>query len=155
MAKIINGKRIGASAILKVSCVAVIFDEARERILLTKREDNDQWCLPGGGMDAGESAAETCIREVWEETGLRVKVERLVGIYTSPDRITIYADGNKLQYVSMFFESKIISGKHGLRDETTDVDYFSQAEIKELDLMEHHIERVADAFASEKETFIR
>ena len=153
--KIIKDERIGKTAILKVGCAAVIFDSKREKILLTKREDNGQWCLPGGGMDAGESATEACIRELWEETRLNIEVVKLIGIYTSPHRIVVYADGNKFQFVSMFFEGRVIGGEVGLSDETTAVGYFSKAEIMELDLLEIHMERVIDAFAEQKVAFIR
>ena len=48
---------------------AIIFDETKERVLLTRRSDIGRWCLPGGGMDPGESAQETFIRETLEKTG--------------------------------------------------------------------------------------
>lgn len=54
------------------------------RVLLTRREDFDVWCLPGGQVDAGESLAEAARREVREETGLEVRIERLVGMYSGP-----------------------------------------------------------------------
>ena len=79
------GDRIGREGKLSPGASALIFDQSTGNVLLTRRQDNGRWCLPGGGMDPGESAAEACIREVFEETGLEVKVKRLVGIYTSPD----------------------------------------------------------------------
>jgi ADP-ribose pyrophosphatase YjhB (NUDIX family) len=54
------------------------------QILLTQREDFETWCLPGGNVDAGESAAQAAVREAREETGLDVQLERLVGIYSMP-----------------------------------------------------------------------
>ncbi len=54
------------------------------QILLTKREDFEVWCLPGGHIDAGESAAQAAVREAREETGLDVQLERLVGVYSMP-----------------------------------------------------------------------
>ena len=42
---------------------------------------------------SGETVTKGLTREVWEETGLRVSVERLIGVYTSPHRIIEYADG--------------------------------------------------------------
>ena len=54
------------------------------QILLTQREDFEAWCLPGGNVDAGESAAQAAVREAREETGLDVQLERLVGIYSMP-----------------------------------------------------------------------
>ena len=61
--------------------VAIIDDG---RILLTKREDFEVWCLPGGGVEAGESVAQAAVREAREETGLEVELTRLVGLYSRP-----------------------------------------------------------------------
>lgn len=155
MAKIVYGERIGKQAILKVGCAAVIFDPNRQKVLLTRRTDNGRWCLPGGGMDAGESAAEACAREVWEETGLIVAIDKLIGVYTSPHRITEYIDGNRFQFVSFCFEASVIGGELGLSDETTEVGYFSPGEIETIDLMENHVERIIDAFAGQVATFVR
>jgi ADP-ribose pyrophosphatase YjhB (NUDIX family) len=54
----------------------------KDRVLLTKREDFEVWCLPGGGVEEGESLAAAGIREVKEETGLDVELTRLVGVYS-------------------------------------------------------------------------
>lgn len=59
--------------------VAVIDDG---KVLLTKREDFEVWCLPGGGVEEGESLAEAGVREAKEETGLDVKLTHLVGVYS-------------------------------------------------------------------------
>ncbi len=155
MTKIITGERIGAEAALGVACSAAIFDEPREKLLLTRRLDNNQWCMPGGGMEPGESAVETCIREVLEETGLHVEVTKLVGIYTSPHRIVAYPDGNNFQFVSMHFEARFVSGILALSNETSEFGYFSRAEIEELNLIEDHVDRVADSWANQEATFIR
>lgn len=63
--------------------VAVI--DAENRVLLTRREDFEVWCLPGGAVDEGESLAEAAMREVREETGLKVRLSRLVGLYSRPN----------------------------------------------------------------------
>ncbi len=55
-----------------------------DRVLLTKREDYEVWCLPGGGMEEGESFTEAAIRETKEETGLDVAISRLIGVYYRP-----------------------------------------------------------------------
>ena len=139
------GERVGRQGVLRIGASALIFDEAREKILMTQREDNSRWCLPGGGMDAGESAAETCVREVLEETGLEVRVTRLVGVYTTPDMLISYPDGNKIQPVTFSFEAEITGGELGLSNETLDFGWYTVAEIEAMDTLEHHIIRIHDS----------
>ncbi len=153
--RIITGDRIGRSAPLVAGCAAIIWDPSRGKILLTRRSDNGRWCLPGGRMESGESAAEACAREVFEETGLRVRVTRLIGIYTSPDFVIEYADGNRFQIVAMSFEAEVIGGELVLSIETTEYGYFTPAQIKSMDLVEHHVQRIADAVANRREAVIR
>jgi ADP-ribose pyrophosphatase YjhB (NUDIX family) len=153
--RLVYGDRIAKATHIRTGCSAVIFSDDRARILLTRRSDNGQWCLPGGGMDAGESAAEACIREVLEETGLVVQVTRLIGVYSSPHFVLEYPDGNRWQVVALSFEAEVTGGALQLSDETTDVGYFTPAEIAALDLMAHHRERIADALAGQTAAFMR
>ncbi len=44
------------------------------------------WALPGGGVEIGERVEEAAIREAKEETGLDIRLEGLVGVYSDPDR---------------------------------------------------------------------
>jgi len=145
MTQVLFGPRLGKEGVLRVGCSAMIFDEKREKVLLTQRTDNGRWCLPGGGMESGESAAEACEREVWEETGLKVRVARLIGVYSNPDQLVIYPDGNKAFFVVMSFEVKIISGELGLSDETTAFGYFSLKEMESMPMHGEHKARVEDA----------
>jgi ADP-ribose pyrophosphatase YjhB (NUDIX family) len=155
MAQVIFGERIGKTAAIRTGCSAVIFDTARERVLLTRRADNGRWCLPGGALDPGESVSEACIREVREETGLAVRLTRLIGVYSSPDMIVAYADGNRWQIIALSFEAEVIGGTMGLSDETTEIAYFTFDQIKSLDLLEHHHQRIADALANNPAPFVR
>jgi 8-oxo-dGTP pyrophosphatase MutT (NUDIX family) len=155
MAKLIYGDRIGRLAMISFGCSAQILDATGERILLTQRTDNGRWCLPGGRMDPGENAAEACVREVLEETGLVVEVVRLIGIYSSPHRLVEYADGNRRQVVAAHFLVRMLGGTLQLSDETTDYRFVSRAELDSLDLMEHHLERIIDGFAGQTAAFIR
>ncbi|HKI54245.1 MAG TPA: NUDIX domain-containing protein [Anaerolineales bacterium] len=154
MTKILYGDRIGAQGKIRLGCSAAIFDELG-RVLLTKRQDNGQWCLPSGGMEPGESAAEACEREVLEETGLSVRVRRFVGVYSHPDQLTVYSEEDKFQIVALHFEAEVIGGELGLSDETSDFGYFTLEEIDSLELLGRHKERILDTLANQKEAFIR
>lgn len=63
---------------------AVVLD-AEGRVLLVKREDFRVWVLPGGRLEPGETPEEGAMREVEEETGYRIAIDRYVGSYTIPD----------------------------------------------------------------------
>jgi ADP-ribose pyrophosphatase YjhB (NUDIX family) len=155
MAKLIYGDRIAKQAKVRLNCSATIFDDSRQKILLTKRTDNGQWCLPGGGVDAGESVSEACEREVLEETGLVVKAKKLLGIYSDPHMMVEYADGNRFQNVVLNFEVEVIGGELIISNETTAVDFFDQEQMKILDIMQNHRLRLEDVWAGRLEPFIR
>ena len=155
MVKTIYRERIGKTANLVVACDGVIFDSTKNKILLTQRVDNGLWCLPGGRMEPGESVSECCIREVLEETGLVVTVGHLVGVYSSPNHITEYLDGNRKQGVDLMFETQIKGGDLQVTEETIDVAYISKDEMRSIDIVELMKERIMDAFLFRNTTFIR
>jgi ADP-ribose pyrophosphatase YjhB (NUDIX family) len=155
VAKIIEGERIGKLGQVALGCSAVIFDPTRTQVLLTRRTDNGRWCLPGGRTDPGESVTETCIREVLEETGLHVRIVRMLGIYSSPHRLVEYADGNRYQIVALNFEAEPIGGMLSISDETTAYGYFSWDTIAGMDVMETHVERLRDVFSGQPPPWVR
>ncbi|KXB05237.1 hypothetical protein AKJ50_01445 [candidate division MSBL1 archaeon SCGC-AAA382A13] len=66
-----------------------IIIEMDEGIVLVKRKNNPfrgDWAIPGGFVEYGETVEEAARREAEEETGLRVELENLVGVYSDPDR---------------------------------------------------------------------
>jgi ADP-ribose pyrophosphatase YjhB (NUDIX family) len=154
MTQVFYGPRLAKEGKIRVGCSAAIFDEHR-RILLTRRTDNGLWCLPGGGMESGESAAEACEREVFEETCLRVRVKRLVGVYSHPDQLVVYTDGNKAHIVALHFEAEVIDGKLGLSNETTDFGYFTLDEMRNLEFLGRHKERIIDTLENYPEALIK
>jgi ADP-ribose pyrophosphatase YjhB (NUDIX family) len=115
------------------SVVAVVTDEAR-RVLLIHKTDNDLWALPGGGHEIGESIAETVVREVEEETGYDVAVERVTGLYTNPRHVMAYDDGEVRQQFSIAFRAKLIGGQARTSSESKEVRWVDRAELVELDL---------------------
>jgi len=153
--RILQGERIGQGAVIVVGAAVVVFDQPREKILLTRRRDNGRWCLPGGHMESGESIAETAVREAFEETGLHVELVRLIGVYTSPDFVIQHGDGPRKQLVAICFEARVVGGQMGLSNETSDIGWFAPGEIERMDLIEIHRQRIADALANRQAAFFR
>jgi 8-oxo-dGTP pyrophosphatase MutT (NUDIX family) len=153
--RLVSGSITGKKCRLRVGCSAVIFSNDRQKVLLTRRSDNGLWCLPGGAMDPGESAEQTCVREVQEETGLSVRVLRLIGVYSSPEWLIEYPDGYRVQLVAMCFETEVTDGKLTASNETDQFGYFTLQEAQGLEMMQNHQQRIEDAFIGQREAFIR
>jgi ADP-ribose pyrophosphatase YjhB (NUDIX family) len=96
-----------------------------DRVLLTRREDFEVWCLPGGAVDPGESIAQAAVREAREETGLEVHLTRLVGLYSWPNW---HAEGTH----AVVFAARPVGGElHIPPVEVLEARYFSLQELPE------------------------
>jgi 8-oxo-dGTP diphosphatase len=100
----------------KPSSIGVIFSEDRKNVLLVKRRDVPVWVLPGGGIEKNETSEKAVLREVFEETGFKVKILRKVGEYSPINKLTRYTH---------LFECQIISGSPLLNKEAKDIKFFS------------------------------
>lgn len=116
----------------KVSAFAIV-QHADGRILLCHRRDRDLWNLPGGGVEPGESPWEAVKREVTEEVGLVVNVERLLGIYHKPEH----------DELSFSFLCDAIGGFLTLTPEADKIEWFDPL-ILPANTSERQIERVSD-----------
>jgi mutator protein MutT len=102
---------VGHDPLLAPAAAACIRDE-EGRILLLRRSDGDNlWGFPGGAMELGERAAEAVVREVREETGLKVEPVALIGIYSRPEYAFVYPNGDRVQPVTIFFECRVVGGE--------------------------------------------
>ncbi len=155
MVQIIRGQRIGKLGTLAVGCSAAVLDPTTQEILLVRRADNGRWAVPGGYMEPGESLTEACAREVWEETGVRICITRLVAVYTSPHVLLEYPGGNRVQLVVLHFAAQPAGGVLRTSDETTEAGYFSVADMKDLDVGDFDRQRIEDTFAATAATLIR
>lgn len=114
--------------------VGIIVIDEWERLLLERRSDNGLWGLPGGGVEPGESILETAAREVFEETGLTVRITGLVGVYSNPGagRIVTYPDkGDCAQLVDTVLMAEVVEGELRLSPESLGLKFFSPDEIPE------------------------
>ena len=132
---------------------AVITDE-QGHVLLGKRTDNTLWTIPGGTMKPGETIAETAIREVMEETGIEVEVLALIGIYSNPNHVVEYSDGEVRQQFSVCFSCQRVGGELATSDETSEVDYFSPEELENMEIHPSIRLRIQHALESRSESYL-
>src|SRR5690242_5118186 len=107
----------------KIAVNAAVFNEKGE-VLLAKRTDNGLWCIPGGHVDLGETLAQACERELFEETGLKAEVVRLVGIYSDTKGSLHIAQGPEWHTVRVTFLCKVTGGTVRPSEETSEIKYF-------------------------------
>jgi 8-oxo-dGTP pyrophosphatase MutT (NUDIX family) len=117
--------RIGPALLLQPGVAAIIFDTAG-RVLLQRRSDNGEWGLPGGIMEPGEEPAQTLVREIREETALEVVPERIVGVYSGPDFVVRYPNGDEAAILSITFACRPVAGEARVNDdESLEIRYFA------------------------------
>ncbi|MGH8882614.1 MAG: NUDIX domain-containing protein, partial [Stackebrandtia sp.] len=115
----------------------------------TQRSDCGQWCMPGGAAEVGESPSQAAVRETWEETGLRVRARRLLGLY---DNRRLYRedpgyDAPPVQTYNTVFEAIVVDGEPVVTPETVAVGWFTVEQARELTLFRSHRVKVFDVFA--------
>ncbi|MGW0933413.1 NUDIX domain-containing protein [Streptomyces sp. NBC_01463] len=115
------------------SVTAAVLDAAG-RLLVIHKTDNDLWALPGGGHDIGERIAETAVREVNEETGIEVEVDGIVGLYTDPEHVLAYTDGEVRQQFSICFRAHPVGGDLRTSSESKEVRWVDPADLAELNI---------------------
>ena len=115
-----------------VPSVNVAVTDGDGRLLLIRRTDNENWAMPGGAMDPGESIAQAAVRETKEETGIDCEVTGLVGVYTNPRHVILYtSNGEVRQECSLVFAARAISGQPTPSSESSEVRWVPPAELEQ------------------------
>lgn len=113
------------------------------KILLIQERADDRWAMPGGWADLGNSPASVAEREVWEESGYRVKAEKVVAVI----------DANRIEPFEFFHAYKIIflctllDGDPRTSYETLAVDFFDPDHLPPLSLFRTNEDMIREVFA--------
>jgi ADP-ribose pyrophosphatase YjhB (NUDIX family) len=105
---------------------AVVRDGA---ILLVQERSDGRWCMPGGWADVGALPSEMVEREVWEESGFRVRASKVVGVYDAN------RDGTPIEFYHAYkivFLCEIVGGEARPSSETLAVGFFTFDDLPPL-----------------------
>jgi len=126
----------------KIDTRAAIFHD--DTVLLVQGTDDGEWSLPGGWADPGESPSEAIAREVHEETGYRVTVNRLLALY---DRDRHPHPPLEFHVYKLIFDCTITGGHAATSLETSAVRFFPLAGLPPLSLTRILPQQIVRLFA--------
>jgi len=117
-----------------VPAATVFVQDHDGRILMIQRSDNGLWSLPGGTMELGESIAECAERETLEETGYRVHVSGLIGVYSDPKTVIEYDDGEVRQQFAILLRAELDGGELATSSESVAVEWATPAQLEAMEI---------------------
>ncbi|WP_406414784.1 NUDIX domain-containing protein (plasmid) [Streptomyces halstedii] len=121
---------LGGEHLLWLPGVNAVVSDDRGHVLLHRRADTDEWSFLSGILDPGEEPAAGVVREVMEETGVRVRPLRLAAVTVSPQMT--HGNGDRAQYLELLFACHL-DGKHQVArvndDESLEVAWFSPTSL--------------------------
>lgn len=142
-------KLIGHHELWLPGVTAVVIRQAGgdQEILLVRRADNGEWTPITGIPEPGEEPGSAAAREVLEETGVVVSVDRLASTSAYPG--VVHVNGDRASYLDLTFACSYVSGEaHVADDESSDVRWFRRDAFPAM--AESMQQRVADALSGEQ-----
>jgi 8-oxo-dGTP diphosphatase len=119
------------SLAIRPGVAAIVYGEVG-RVLLHRRRVGDGWAPVSGHVEPGETLTDALHREILEETGLTVTVERLVSLNSDPAfQIVAYPDGSRVQFVTALFACQVTGGTLRGSDEGMEWGWFAPWDLPE------------------------
>jgi ADP-ribose pyrophosphatase YjhB (NUDIX family) len=133
--------------------VVVVNDEGE--LLMIRRTDNDNWAVPGGAVDLGESVAQAAVRETREESGIECEITGLVGIYSDPKHVLLYtSNGEVRQEFSIVLTARPVSGEPTPSSESSEVRWVPASAVRECTMDRSMRIRIDDYLANRESPVI-
>jgi 8-oxo-dGTP pyrophosphatase MutT (NUDIX family) len=121
--------------LLLIPGVAAVIRDASGRLLLQEKTSGEAWSLPAGAIEPGESPEQAMRREVLEETGLEVRLQRVIGVFGGEEFRYVYPNGDAVEYTVILYRCAIVREATVAPDaETKSLRYFSADEMPRLAL---------------------
>jgi 8-oxo-dGTP pyrophosphatase MutT (NUDIX family) len=126
--------KVGHDLLTLTAASISIFDQ-QSKLLLAEDAETGLWTLPGGAIDPDELPSDAAVRECFEETGLFVKITKLIGVFGGSEFRIAYPNGDVTYYTTVAFEAYIVGGSlQPDGDEIASLRYFSKAQCDCLNL---------------------
>jgi len=126
-------EKIGNNLLLIPAVAAVIHNTDKE--ILLQEKENEDWSLPAGMIEPGETPAEAIVREVQEETGLVVNPGKVLGLFGGERFRYVYPNGHKVEYTVILFKCEVKTDLTRISDsETKSLQYFEKSKMPKLAL---------------------
>ncbi|UOX90245.1 NUDIX domain-containing protein [Amycolatopsis sp. FBCC-B4732] len=114
--------------------VSAFIQDDHGRILMIRRTDNNLYSIPGGQLELGETLAQAVVREVREETGIECEVSEVIGVYSDPEHVIAYDDGEVRQEFSICFRASWVSGTLRTSSESSEVLWVTPGSMDKLSI---------------------
>lgn len=135
--------------------VAVVIRDEEGRLLLHRRRDGNGWAPISGGVEPGESVLAAAHREAREETCLEIRVERLVGVYSSPpEQVVDYADGRRMHFVTTLLSAEAVGGRFAGSEEGREWGWFEPGGLP-APLLDYAVTWLRDALSQSDVPYLR
>ncbi|ANN19832.1 NUDIX hydrolase [Amycolatopsis orientalis] len=128
--------------------VSAFIQDDEGRILMIRRTDNDLYSIPGGQLELGETLSQAAVREVREETGIECEVTGVIGLYSNPNHVIAYDDGEVRQEFSICFRASVIGGDLRTSNESKEVNWVFPCSLANLNIHESIQLRLDHALSS-------
>lgn len=137
---------------IAIAVSAFVLDGNNE-LLMIRRTDNDLYSIPGGQLELGETLTQAAIREIHEETGITIAVTGLIGIYSNPNHVLAYNDGEVRQEFSICFRATPTSGRLHTSKESSEALWVAQAHLPKLNIHPSTMLRITHGYENRVQPF--
>lgn len=102
---------------------------SHNKLLMVKERESMGWSIPSGGIEAGESPEQACIREVWEETGFKIEVKKPLHIKETARK--------NYEVTTYYFLCEVIEGQISYQDPDDAIEEIAWKTYEEVLELQH------------------
>ena len=122
---------IGTRPIIAPGSAIIVMNKENE-LLLQLRSDTNDWGIPGGGMELGDSFEDTAKKELYAETGLITNHLEILGVASGKEFYYKFPHGDEIYNATVIFKAGEISGNMKKDVESLELSYFSLDSLPDL-----------------------